>query len=486
DLYAAILPSFQKIYKQEPESLPFRMPVNPDLLGIPVSFDYFDKIKNPMDLSTIEMKLNNRQYTDPWQYINDVYLMFENAWCYNKRTHRVYKYCTKVIDEVMLSVNCLATLVIYDCYNLSVIIYTVITVSDNAYLVGMNAFSYSHMLIMYLYLLLLLKNRYAYCEKCFNDLPSPVIDIDEPTQPGLKVNKSEFTRERNDKLEGEAFVTCTVCDRKMHQICVSHFEPVTTKMFVCKNCQASTGMGTDFGIGDRKKTNKFTAKKLPNTKLGTYLENRVNQFLKKKDSASVEVSIRVLSSFDKFAEIKQGMKDRFSDCLVDPPQYPYRVKAIFAFAEIDSVDVCFFGMHVQEYGSECPDPNSRRVYIAYLDSVNFFQPRQYRTSVYHEILLGYLEYAKSLGFLTAHIWACPPSEGDDYIFHCHPPEQKIPKPKRLQEWYRKMLDKAVEERVIVEYKDIIQDAQDGQMQCLAGFPYFEGDYLPMTIEEVIK
>ncbi|ESO05133.1 hypothetical protein HELRODRAFT_138686, partial [Helobdella robusta] len=60
--------------------------------------DYFDKIKNPMDLSTIEMKLNNRQYTDPWQYINDVYLMFENAWCYNKRTHRVYKYCTKLSE----------------------------------------------------------------------------------------------------------------------------------------------------------------------------------------------------------------------------------------------------------------------------------------------------------------------------------------------------------------------------------------------------
>ena len=52
----------------------------------------------------------------------------------------------------------------------------------------------------------------------------------------------------------------------------------------------------------------------------------------------------------------------------------------------------------------------------------------------------------------AHIWACPPSEGDDYIFHCHPPEQKIPKPKRLQDWYKKMLDKATIERVVIDYK----------------------------------
>lgn len=52
----------------------------------------------------------------------------------------------------------------------------------------------------------------------------------------------------------------------------------------------------------------------------------------------------------------------------------------------------------------------------------------------------------------AHIWACPPSEGDDYIFHCHPIDQKIPKPKRLQEWYKKMLDKGIIERIILDYK----------------------------------
>lgn len=55
-------------------------------------------------------------------------------------------------------------------------------------------------------------------------------------------------------------------------------------------------------------------------------------------------------------------------------------------------------------------------------------------------------------FTTGHIWACPPSEGDDYIFHCHPADQKIPKPKRLQEWYKKMLDKAVSERIVHDYK----------------------------------
>jgi len=40
---------------------------------------------------------------------------------------------------------------------------------------------------------------------------------------------------------------------------------------------------------------------------------------------------------------------------------------------------------------------TRRVYIAYLDSVYFFQPKHFRTAVYHEILIGYMDYVKSLG-----------------------------------------------------------------------------------------
>ena len=37
--------------------------------------------------------------------------------------------------------------------------------------------------------------------------------------------------------------------------------------------------------------------------------------------------------------------------------------------------------------------------MAYMDSVHFFKPRQFRTAVYHEILIGYLDYVKLLGYV---------------------------------------------------------------------------------------
>jgi len=46
-----------------------------------------------------------------------------------------------------------------------------------------------------------------------------------------------------------------------------------------------------------------------------------------------------------------------------PAQFPYKAKAMFVFQECDGVDICIFGMHVQEYGSECPYPNSRYILI---------------------------------------------------------------------------------------------------------------------------
>lgn len=93
ELRQALMPTLEKLYRLDPESNPFRQPVDPTNLGIP---DYFDIVKKPMDLSTIKRKLDTGMYQDPWEYVDDVWLMFDNAWLYNRKTSKVYRYCTKV------------------------------------------------------------------------------------------------------------------------------------------------------------------------------------------------------------------------------------------------------------------------------------------------------------------------------------------------------------------------------------------------------
>ncbi|XP_076342052.1 histone lysine acetyltransferase CREBBP-like isoform X2 [Tachypleus tridentatus] len=465
ELRQALMPTLEKLYRQDPESLPFRQPVDPQLLQIP---DYFDIIRKPMDLSSIKRKLDTGQYQDPWQYVDDLWLMFDNAWLYNRKTSRVYRYCTKLaevfeqeIDPVMQSLGyCCGRKYVFQPQVLCCYGKQLCTIPRDA-----KYWSY--------------QNRYTYCQRCFAEIQGDTVTLgDDPTAPQTSIPKDQFEELKNDHLEMEPFVECMECGRKLHQICVIYFESIWPEGFTCDNCLKAQGK--------KRKENKFTSKRLQQTKLGNYIENRVNNFLKKKEACAGEVTVRVVASGDKVVEVKPGMRSRYVEIGQIPEQFPYRAKSLFAFEEIDGVEVCFFGMHVQEFGSECPMPNTRRVYIAYLDSVHFFRPKQFRTAVYHEILLGYLDYVKQLGYTMAHIWACPPSEGDDYVFHCHPPEQKIPKPKRLQEWYKNMLDKGIIERIVLDYKDILKQATEDNLKSAVELPYFEGDFWPNILEDCIK
>ncbi|CAB1338236.1 unnamed protein product [Coregonus sp. 'balchen'] len=466
ELRQALMPTLESLYRQDPESLPFRQPVDPHLLGIP---DYFDIVKTPMDLSNIKRKLDTGQYQEPWQYVDDIWVMLNNAWLYNRKTSRVYKYCSKLaevfeaeIDPVMVSLGyCCGRKLEFSPQTLCCYGKQLCTIPrDAAY------FSY--------------QNRYHFCEKCFNEIQGDNVSLgDDPSQPPTSIGKDQFEKKKNDTLDPELLVECMDCGRKMHQICVLHNDTIWPLGFNCDGCLKK--------LNKTRRENKYAAKRLPHTKLGCYLETRVNDYLKRQSHPeSGDVTIRVVHVSDKVVEVKPGMKSRFVDTGEMCESFPYRTKALFAFEDIDGADVCFFGMHVQEYGSDCPPPNQRRVYISYLDSVHFFQPRSMRTGVYHEILIGYLEYVKKLGYTTGHIWACPPSEGDDYIFHCHPMDQKIPKPKRLQEWYRKMLDKAVAERIVHDFKDIFKQATEDRLTSAKELPYFEGDFWPNVLEESIK
>ena len=73
--------------KKHRSAEPFLRAVEPTLLKCP---DYFDIIKEPMDLGTVERKLRNNSYTTPSQFFDDVRKIWSNAFTYNPRNSQVY------------------------------------------------------------------------------------------------------------------------------------------------------------------------------------------------------------------------------------------------------------------------------------------------------------------------------------------------------------------------------------------------------------
>jgi E1A/CREB-binding protein len=49
-----------------------------------------------MDFSTISKKLDENQYLTPFQFCEDIWLVFNNTWTFNKKSQRVYKAGVKV------------------------------------------------------------------------------------------------------------------------------------------------------------------------------------------------------------------------------------------------------------------------------------------------------------------------------------------------------------------------------------------------------
>lgn len=79
--------------KKHRDAAPFLQPVDYLKLNIP---DYPKIIKHPMDLSTIDKKLNSGQYENVEQWIYDVRLVFNNCFKFNGPEATISMLCQNV------------------------------------------------------------------------------------------------------------------------------------------------------------------------------------------------------------------------------------------------------------------------------------------------------------------------------------------------------------------------------------------------------
>jgi hypothetical protein len=249
------------------------------------------------------------------------------------------------------------------------------------------------------------------------------------------------------------------------------------------------------------------AEDLQRTKLSEFLENHVREKMKehldeeaKKKSTAEDISmeeamkqvemggaitIRQVTSMDKKLEVRERMKKRYAFKNY-PDEFSYRCKCIVVFQNLDGVDVMLFGLYVYEHDEKNPLPNRRTVYVSYLDSVHYMRPRNMRTFIYHEILISYLDYVRNRGYATAHIWACPPLKGDDYILYAKPEDQKTPKDDRLRQWYIDMLVKCQQRGIVGKITNMYDLYFANKEHDATVVPYMDGDYFPAEVENIIK
>lgn len=180
------------------------------------------------------------------------------------------------------------------------------------------------------------------------------------------------------------------------------------------------------------------------------------------------------------------MKKRYSFKKDYPSEFKFRCKCLILFQNLDGVDVILFGLYVYEHDETNAPPNQRAVYVSYLDSIYYMRPRNMRTFVYHELLTSYLDYVRCKGYSTAHIWACPPLKGDDYILFAKPEDQKTPKDDRLRQWYIDMLQECQRRGIVGKMTNAYDLYFSNDKNDATVLPYLEGDYFPGELENIIK
>jgi len=483
----------------------FCKPVDPIAMNIP---DYFDVIKEPMDHSTIKRRLESNYYRSLKAFAKDMLLVYDNAITYNPEApdgYGIHETAKEYAQGFVADYNRLLVQVKReeDLKRKN---------PELCRLCGTGQFTFEPP-VLYCngkcnskikrgaHYYRTPDQKMFWCITCYNALSKDSIKTEE----GQVIDKSTLEKKKNSEVTEESWVQCNQCNRWFHQICSlfnSRKDESESSKYYCPMCilRYLDKKGIERIEEQPNKSRGYRAKDLPRCQYSDFIEERVKRRIleervKRAKELGIglcdvpepgELTVRVILHKDTEVLPRANLERLYKDKPYNyATSFPHKVKCVLLFQKIDGVDVLFFALYTQSYGSDAPAPNSRCVYIAYLDSVFYMEPRFMRTPVYHEILIAMLEYEKNRGHTKAFIWACPPLQGDDYILYCHPKEQRTQKAEMLRNWYLRLLEDARKRKIIVSI-DNLYDAYIRRMCNPCGIPNFDGDYWPGVTEQIIE
>ncbi|OQS01531.1 histone acetyltransferase [Achlya hypogyna] len=511
----------------------FNAPVDPVRLVCPT---YYDVIKHPMDLGTIKQNLVALAYVSAEHVAADIRLVFTNALLFNPPGHVVHETAVLLLKEFEKE---------YASYlrkerDLAIKRSEHHCPHCQGHVCGLceeKCINFEPPLVMCLGKCGQRLRRHAayfmtpdgqlnWCAKCVPKLP-------EFTFGDRVVMKAELVKAKFQEELTEPWVQCDSCMGWVHQVCALFNSEIIVDddvPFTCALCRlhalesqyvAPTEAQADPVLDSPEKTEPTykhddmsthspVAKKAKclkplfkdplvldtpetPTRLGAFMQRWIRDHLVglgESRTVADSVFVKLASSVRITAPVSEYAQDHFRlNGYAYPSVVTYTSKTILVFQQIDGIEVCLFSMYVQEYGPDCGIPsNDNRTYIAYLDSLGYFRPRHARTSVYQQLVIAYLAFAKTRGFTHAHIWACPTTRGGDFIYWCHPVHQRNPSKERLLLWYKAIIATAKARHVAFGHETLWSShfaALQSGISSAPLPPYFDGDYWPAELERVV-
>ena len=197
---------------------PFAQPVDPVAFNLP---DYFDLIKNPMDLGTVKKRVDKGHYSDVESFERDVRLVFSNAMLYNgdrsdvgsmaKTMLQVFSKDLKATmkpekaerhSQMRTGETCILCGVARRLFEPIMLYCNGVCGMQR---IRKNAAYYTD-----------LKREYHWCQSCYVQIPE---NEKIPLSDGTEIKKNKLQKLKNDAINEEGWVCCDICDGWVHQVC---------------------------------------------------------------------------------------------------------------------------------------------------------------------------------------------------------------------------------------------------------------------------